>query len=483
MSVTGFFELKARNTNLKTETIAGITTFLAMAYILFVNPSILTGGFELALRTSLGLSPTAPIPAEYQSLDNVIRIGFTVATATAAAVATLIMALFGKMPFGLAPGMGENAFIAYTVIPSFTNVLITSHYMQGESAAVFAVYLSLISVFFNGILFLIFSVGGIREFIINSVPETLRIGIGIGIGLFISLIGLADIGIVEPGQGTPIQLNTALLSQGAFYLGLISFFIAAALLIARVIGGFIIAIIATTVVGGVMGYVSLPPAILTVPDFATSIVPNLSTSFYLYFVLFGLGFPIAFSLFLVDFFDGVGTISGLATKAGLIDEKGKIKNINRTLISDALASILAPFFGTSTTVIYVESATGIEQGGKSGLTALVISLLFFASIPLAPLFSVVPGFATGGVLVLVGLLFLSLAGKLVTNNDMTDTIPAFVTMISIPFTYSITAGIGLGFISYVVLKLAAGKFRDLKLGSIIITILFVIYFALLATGL
>jgi len=482
VSISEFFELDKRKTNVRIEVVAGLTTFLSMAYILFVNPLILTSGFEIALKTAIGIPPSSPLPQTYQGLVDLIRLSFTVATALAAAVSTLIMALYAKMPFGLAPGMGENAFIAFTVIPSFTNVLISTHSLQGQSAAIFAVYLSLISVFFNGILFLIFSIGGIREFIINSVPETLRIGIGIGIGIFISLIGLSNIGIVKAGSATPITINIDALTSPTFYLGMLSFFIAAVLLVARVIGSFIIAIIVTTILGGILGYVNLPSSIITLPTFATSIINDLPTSFYLYFTTFGIGFPIAFSLFLVDFFDGVGTISGLATKAGLVDANNRILNINKTLITDASASILAPFFGTSTTVVYIESATGIEQGGKSGLTALVTSILFFIAVPLAPIFTIVPSFATGGVLVIVGLLFLSLAGKLALNESTSDVIPAFLTLITIPFTYSITDGIGLGFISYVIIKLALGRFRELKPGVILIAILFIIYFTLLARG-
>lgn len=226
---------------------------------------------------------------------------------------------------------------------------------------------------------------------------------------------------------------------------------------------------------------SPPPTLTLTPSLTTSIANDLPRSFYLYFTLFGIGFPIAFSLFLVDFFDGLGTITGLAMRAGLVRD-GNIVGMERALITDSLASIFAPFFGTSTTVIYVESAAGIEQGGRTGLTALVASLLFFASVALAPVFTIVPGFATGGVLVLVGLLFLSLAGKLAVMDDYTETVPAFLTIIGIPFTFSITAGIGLGFIFYVLLKLAAGKFADLKPGVVVIAILFAIFFALSAIG-
>ncbi|HEU97805.1 MAG TPA: NCS2 family permease, partial [Fervidicoccus fontis] len=230
-----------------------------------------------------------------------------------------------------------------------------------------------------------------------------------------------------------------------------------------------------------LGMITMPPSILMAPTFSTSILNDLPRSFYLYASLFGIGFPIAFSLFLVDFFDGIGTVTGLATKAKLV-ENGKIIGINRALITDALSSIFAPFFGTSTVVIYVESASGIEQGGKTGLTALTTSLLFFASIALAPLFTVIPSFATGGVLMLVGLLFLSLSGNLTKLEDYSELIPAFVTITSIPFTYSITTGIGLGFITYTIIKMLSGKFREIKPGIAVITLLFLIYFILTAKG-
>ncbi|MEM0061034.1 MAG: NCS2 family permease, partial [Fervidicoccaceae archaeon] len=333
----------------------------------------------------------------------------------------------------------------------------------------------------NGILFLIFSIGKIREFIINSVPESLKLGIGIGIGLFITLIGFADVGIVKGGIATPITFNSSALTSLPFYIGMLSFLVASVLLVKKVIGGFIIAILSSTFVAALLGMISLPSSIVVAPSLTTSILNELPKSFYLYLSLFGIGFPIAFSLFLVDFFDGIGTITGLATKANLL-ENGRIVGINRALITDAFASILAPFFGTSTVVIYIESASGIEQGGRTGLTALVVSLLFFISVLLTPLFTAIPSYATGGVLMLVGLLFLSLSGNLAKLEDYSELIPAFVTITSIPFSYSITTGIGLGFITYTLIKLLSGKFRDLKPGVLIITLLFAIFFVLTAKG-
>ncbi|CCC82450.1 NCS2 family permease [Thermoproteus tenax] len=475
MNLDKFFGISERGSTVGREVLAGLTTFLAMSYILFVNPAILTGGFQVALQAAFHMS-AQQVQQTYGPLLSSVQLSFTIATALAAGFATLVMALYARMPFGLAPGMGENAFIGYTIIPAFLSVLLHQKLVPIADAPLFAIYLALVSVFFNGILFLIFSIGGIREFIINSVPESIKLGISIGIGLFISLIGLANIGLVTAGQGTPITINWQAFTSATLYLGIASAIIAGALLAFRVPGAFLIAIIATTLAGLPLGLVSPPPYTPTY-NLTTSILNNLPGSFYLYFALFGIGFPIAFSLFLVDFFDGLGTITGLAMKAGLV-RNGKIVNLNRALISDSLASIFAPFFGTSTTVVYIESATGIEQGGRTGLTALVISLLFFSSIALAPLFAAVPAYATGGVLTLVGLLFLGMAGRLVAIDDYTETIPAFMAIMGIPFTFSITAGIGLGFIFYVLLKAATGRFRDLKPGIVLIAILFAIYFGL-----
>lgn len=481
MSLARYFDVEVRGSTVRREVLAGLTTFLAMAYILFVNPSILTDGFTLALANAMHMT-LSQVQAQYGQLISNVRLGFTVATALAAGVATLIMALYANLPFGLAPGMGENAFIAYSVIPAFTDTILLRNLTPASQAPLLAIYLALVSVLFNGILFLIFSIGGIREFILNSVPESLRLGISIGIGLFISLIGLANIGLVVPGVGTPITINWSAFTSPPLYLGLLSLVIAATLLSIRVPGSFLVAIIASTVLAAVLGLIKPPSIIVTPLALPTSIINHLPESFYAYFVLFGIGFPIAFSLFLVDFFDGLGTITGLAMKAGLVKD-GKIINIDRALITDSLASILAPFFGTSTTVIYVESSTGIEQGGRTGLTALVVAALFLASAVLSPVFTIVPSYATGGVLTLVGLLFLGLAGRLAIMDDYTETIPAFLTIIGIPFTFSITAGIGLGFISYVLLKLATGRWRDIKPGIVVIAILFAVFYALEARGL
>ncbi|MFB6490871.1 MAG: NCS2 family permease [Thermoproteus sp. AZ2] len=480
MGLDEYFQIRERGSTPRREVIAGLTTFLSMAYILFVNPSILTSGFELALAGATHMS-VAQVEAQYAQLIDSVRLGFTAATALAAGFATLIMALYAKLPFGLAPGMGENAFIAFSVIPAFTAAVLAKGLVPLADAPLLAVYLALVSVFFNGILFLIFSVGGIREFIINSVPESLRLGISIGIGLFISLIGLSDMGLVAAGTGTPITINWSAFTTPGLYLGLLSLALAAALMTRRVPGSFLLAIIGAAVVAAAVGLVKAPSTWVLPPSLTTSIANDLPRSFYTYFALFGLGFPIAFSLFLVDFFDGLGTITGLAMRAGLFKD-GRIVGINRALITDSLASIVAPFFGTSTTVIYVESATGIEQGGRTGLTALVIAALFLASVVFAPVFTIVPGFATGGVLVLVGLLFLGLAGKLAVMDDYTETVPAFLTIIGIPFTFSITAGIGLGFIFYVLMKAATGRFKDLKPGVILIAVLFAIFYALSARG-
>ncbi len=323
---------------------------------------------------------------------------------------------------------------------------------------------------------MIFSIGKIREFIINSVPESIKIGIAIGIGLFISTIGLSDIGLIMPGNGL-VTINWQSFLTLPLYIGFLTLIIATILNKYKVSGSYLIAIVIATIIGIALNLVSIPSTFSLIPTFSTSILNNIPMSFYLYFTLFGIGFPIAFSLFLVDFFDGIGTITGLADKAGLI-KNGKVININKALISDSLASIIAPFFGTSTTVVYIESAAGIESGGKTGLTSFVTGILFLISMVLAPLFIIVPSFATGGVLVIVGLSFMTLFGKLIQITDPLEYIPAYLTILGIPLTFSITAGIGLGAITYVLLKIFAGKFSDIRPGIILIAILFALYFGL-----
>jgi AGZA family xanthine/uracil permease-like MFS transporter len=469
------FNLSAYNARPRTEIMAGLTTFLAMAYILFVNPSILTSGFEYSMSLATGM-PLSDISQQYPALIQQVELSFTVATALAAGVASLIMSLYARLPFALAPGMGENAFIAFTVIPAFTKILKISSLSSSIDIPMFSIYLALISVLFNGILFMIFSIGKIREFIINSVPESIKIGIAIGIGLFISTIGLSDIGLIMPGNGL-VTINWQSFLTLPLYIGFLTLIIATILNKYKVSGSYLIAIVIATIIGIAFNLVSIPSTFSLIPTFSTSILNNIPMSFYLYFTLFGIGFPIAFSLFLVDFFDGIGTITGLADKAGLI-KNGKVININKALISDSLASIIAPFFGTSTTVVYIESAAGIESGGKTGLTSFVTGILFLISMVLAPLFIIVPSFATGGVLVIVGLSFMTLFGKLIQITDPLEYIPAYLTILGIPLTFSITAGIGLGAITYVLLKIFAGKFSDIRPGIILIAILFALYFGL-----
>ncbi|ABW01702.1 NCS2 family permease [Caldivirga maquilingensis] len=476
-----YFNITERGSNVRREVLAGLTTFLSMAYILIVNPSILTAGFEIALSAATHTSVSV-VEATYAGLIFNVKLSFTVATALAAAIATLIMGLYANMPFGLAPGMGENSFIAFSVIPLFTEILVNRGHVVGVNAALLGVYLALISVLFNGILFLVFSIGKLREAIINSIPERLRLGIAIGIGLFIAFIGFSSAGIVTAGipGATPVQLNTKAFSQLPLYLALVGFILAATLYALRVTGSFLISIVVISIVGAALGYIRPEAFLITKMPLTTSIINGIPNSFYLYFSLFGLGFPIAFSLFIVDFFDGIGTITGLSIKANLVKD-GRIVNINRALVSDSLASIIAPFIGTSTTVVYIESSTGIESGGRTGLTALTTALMLLVSIPFAPLIASIPSFATAGVLIMVGLLFLSMASDLKLSDDLSEVIPAFLAIISIPFTYSITTGIGLAILTYVALKILMGKYREVTWGMWLVAALFIVYFTLVAT--
>ncbi|WP_069807869.1 NCS2 family permease [Vulcanisaeta thermophila] len=464
-----------REVSVRREVVAGLTTFLTMAYILFVNPVIVGGGFELALKESLGLSPSAALPPGYAALVTTVKLGIAAGTALAAAFGTLFMAFFARLPFALAPGMGENAFIGYSVIPLFTAALMGIG-VTSAVAAHTALMVALTAVFVDGLIFLLTTWSGIRERVLRSISPNLAMGISVGIGLFITFIGLANAGFVLPGVGTPVTFNAKAFTTPSSILALVGLFIAAVLYIRRVPGAFLITIAILTIIGMAMGLVEIPRSVVSMPVLSTSIVPNFINNFYWYIRLVALAFPVAFSLWMIEFFDGIGTILGLSNRAGLIDARGRPVNIERALYVDATATTVGALFGTTTTVIYVESAAGIESGGRTGLSSFVTGLLFLAFLPLTPLAIVIPSFATAPVLILVGLFFISLVTKL-NFSDLTEAIPAFVAIIGIPLTYSIAVGIGLAFITYTVVKLLSGRFRDVSVTTVIITLIFIVFFA------
>jgi len=334
--------------NVRREVMAGITTFLTMAYIIFVNPLIVGSGFELALKNSLGVQNLSP---EQLALVNSVKIGVATATIIAAAFGTMLMALYARLPFATAPGMGENSFIGFSVIPAFTAILVGMG-LKGEVAALAALYAALFAVFIDGLIFLIAAWSGIRERVLRAISPNLAYGISAGIGLFITFIGLSLAGLVHAGVGTPVAFNVKAFIEPQYLIAIAGFILVPILYIKRFSPAFLVTIMILTIVGIIAGLVSMPPNPVEIPSMYTSIIPVFPTALRAYIELIAIAFPVAFSLFLVEFFDGIGTISGLATKAGLIDEKGRPINIDRALYTDASATVVGALAGTTTTVVY-----------------------------------------------------------------------------------------------------------------------------------
>lgn len=405
------FKLNEHKTNVKTEVIAGITTFMTMAYILIVNPLILhDAGMDFGAV-------------------------FT-ATALASVIATLVMAFYANYPFVLAPGMGLNAFFAYTVV------------IQMGYSWEFA----LTAVFLEGIIFIILSFFNVREAIIDSIPINLKNAVSVGIGLFIAFIGLSNAEVVVSGGGTIIGLGD--LSASAPLLAIIGIVITGFLLAKKIKGALLIGILLTTVIGIPMGETMLPEGLRFI-----SAPPSLSPIFFKleFSQIFSIDMLIVLFTFLfVDIFDTIGTLVGVASKADMLDKDGKLPKAKQALFADAIGTTAGACLGTSTVTTYVESASGVAEGGRTGLTALTAAGMFAISLLLSPLFIMIPGAATAPALVLVGL-FMMTPIKKINLDDYTEAIPAFLTIIMMPFAYSIAEGIVFGMVSYVVLKVLAGK--------------------------
>lgn len=418
-----FFKLKERKTDVKTEVLAGITTFLTMAYILAVNPGILSD-------TGMDFSKVFA------------------ATAIASAIATLVMALLANLPFALAPGMGLNAFMAYTV------VLGMGHSWQYALTAVFV----------EGIIFLILTAVNIREAIVNSIPANLKRAIGVGIGLFIAFIGMQNAGIIIGGP-TLVGLNPGWFtgSAGVAMIGLV---ITGILLAFKVKGALLIGIIATTIIGipfGITKYAGgsyLPPAPYFFPFEFSNI---LSIDFVV----------IVFTFLFVDMFDTVGTLIGCATKADMIQEDGSIPNCKEALFADAVGTTVGAVLGTSTVTTFVESSSGVVEGGRTGLTALTVAILFALSLFFAPLFASIPSAATSPALIIVGVMMMTPV-KDIEWDDMTEAIPSFLTIIFMVVAYSIADGIMFGILSFVLLKLFTKKSKDVSVMTWVVFALFVL---------
>ncbi len=423
------FKLKEHGTSVKIEVLAGLTTFMTMAYILIVNPLIL-----------------ADAGMDFGAV-------FT-ATAISAGIATLVMALLANLPFALAPGMGLNAFFAYAVVLG-----------MGYSWE-----FALTAVFIEGIIFLILTAFNVREAIVNSIPPNIKKAISVGIGLFIAFIGLVNAGIIVKGEGTIVALGNV--TGGAGLLAIIGIVVTGILLVFKVRGALLLGIIITTLVGFPMGITHAPSGSWAPPSLAPIIFKfDFSQVFSMDMLI------ILFTFLFVDMFDTVGTLIGVSTKAGLIDKDGNIPKVKAALFADAVGTTVGACLGTSTVTTYVESASGVAEGGKTGLTAFTTAILFFVALFLSPLFLMIPSAATAPVLVIVGLFMISPI-KEVNFEDFTEAIPAFLTIIMMPLTYSIAEGIMFGMLSYVVLKAFTGRAKEVHPVTYIVSILFLLKYIL-----
>ena len=424
-----YFRLKEHKSDVKTEVIAGITTFMTMAYILAVNPIILSDA---------GMNPG----------------GVFTATALSAAIATLIMALYAKYPFALAPGMGLNAFFAYSVV-------------LGEMGRTWQ--FALTAVLIEGIIFILLSAVNVREKIFDSIPINLKNAVSVGIGLFIAFIGLGGAGIVKAGNGTLLELGD--LTSGPAVLAILGILITGFLFAKNIKGALLIGIVITTIIGIPMGVtilpegfniVSLPPSI---NDVAFRFVP-MSEIFSFDMLV------VVFTFLFVDIFDTVGTLAGVASKANMLDKNGKLPRVGKALMSDAVGTVVGACLGTSTVTTYVESASGVAAGGRTGLTSLTTAGMFVLALFFAPLFTIIPSAATAPALVIVGLFMMSPI-KNINFDDYTEAIPAFLTIVMMPFAYSIAEGIVAGMTTYTILKAISGRTKEVSITMWVLSILFI----------
>lgn len=424
--VEQFFKLKAHGTTVRTEVMAGITTFMTMAYILAVNPGILSA---------------TGMPAA----------GVFTATALAAAIATICMALLANLPVALAPGMGLNAFFAFTVVLGMG----------------YSWQLALTAVFLEGILFIILSLFNVREAIVKSIPVNIKKAVSVGIGLFIAFIGMQNAGIIVNNDATLVALGS--ISKGPALVALIGLVLSGILLAFRVKGALLIGILATTIIGIPFGVTSVPQNWNPISLPATPIFLQ-----FQFDKIFTFDFFIVFFTFLfVDIFDTIGTLVGITTQAKLINEKGEIPRVKQALLSDAIGTAVGAALGTSTVTSYIESASGVAEGGRTGLTSLVTGALFLLALFLSPLFLLVPAAATAPALILVGL-FMMAPVKDIDLSDFTEAIPAFLTIIMMPLSYSIAEGLIFGILSYIFIKAFTGKIKDITVVTWIVGILFVL---------
>jgi len=423
-----YFGLTQHGTDVRTETVAGVTTFLTMVYIVFVNPTILANA---------GMDKGAVF----------------VATCIAAAVSSAVMALYANYPIALAPGMGLNAFFAFTVV--------LGHQYSWQQA--------LAAVFCSGVLFLLISVFRIREYVINSIPRNLKFAISAGVGLFLGIIALEQAKLVVAHPATLVTLGD--MKNPAAILCLLGFVLILALNQLRIVGGTLIGIVVVALIGVPFGLATFTGIVSMPPSLAPTLLQlDFSRAFELTFII------VVFSFLFIDVFDNAGTLVGVAHRAGLLDGAGNLPRMKEALVSDSFAAIFGSLIGTSTTTSYIESASGVAAGGRTGLTALVVAVLFLLALFFAPLAGMIPAYASAAALLYVACV---MARGLADINwdDLTEAGPAVVAAISMPLTYSIATGIGLGFITYALAKVFSGKVAEAKPAVLVLAVLFALKFA------
>lgn len=425
-----FFNLKNNGTTIRTEVLAGITTFMTMAYILAVNPDIMSAA---------GMDKGAVFTA----------------TVLAAVLGSLVMGFVAKLPFALAPGMGLNAFFAFTVVQ-----------VMGYSWQ-----FALTAVFLEGIVFLALTAFNVRELIVNAIPVNMKYAVSAGIGLFIAFIGLKNAGIVVDNPATLVSL-TDNMGEGTVLVCLIGIIITGILYALNVKGAILIGVLISTIVGIPLGVTHMPDAVVSTPPSLEPIMWKFEWS-----KVFTKDMLIVLFTFLfVDMFDTVGTLVGVSSKAGMLTKEGKVPRVKQALFADAIATTFGAMIGASTVTTYVESAAGVAEGGRTGLTAVSAAVMFFLALFFSPIFMMIPAAATAPALFIVGLFMLSPI-KQIDMEDFTEAIPAFFTIIMMPLCYSIADGIMFGMLSYVILKACTGQYKNVSITMYLLAVLFILKFA------
>lgn len=420
------FGFDPKKNSVRTEIVAGITTFLTMAYILAVNPGI------------------------FSNIKDMTNGSVFTATALAAIVGTLIMSLYAKKPFGLAPGMGLNAFFVFTVCLGMG----------------YSWQFALTAILIEGLIFIILSATKVREMIVNAIPSSLKNAIGAGIGLYIAFIGLQNAGIIVNDDATLVSLGS--LGSKTSILFIVGLFLTAILVVLKVKGGILIGMLVTTIIGIPMGVTQFT-GVVSLPESISPIFCKFEWGQVLSWDML----VVVFTFLFIDMFDTIGTVVGVSVKSGMVDKEGHVDGVSKILMADAVATTAGACFGTSTTTTYIESASGVAEGGRTGLTSFVIALCFAIALLFSPVFLAIPSAATGAVLVIVGVMMMSPIRN-IDWDDYSEAIPAFVTAVMMPLSYSIAHGIMLGMISYVVIKALSGKIKNVSVTMWVLAVLFVL---------